>query len=107
MVLGLALPIISLRQLYHSHTRAGFSLNAFGVASSSALYCFHSPSSPLNVGMPDSADTPAPVSMVMHLDDLIAFFNSFIASIAALAADNVVKYGIEFLIYVLKNFLKK
>jgi hypothetical protein len=37
-------------------------MKAIGVASCSALYVFQSPSFPRNVGTPDSADIPAPVS---------------------------------------------
>ncbi len=48
-------------------TRAcGSFSNASGVASVSARTFFHRPSAPRNVGMPDAADTPAPVSAVMR-----------------------------------------
>src|ERR1043165_674505 len=46
---------------YHSHTMAGSRANASGVASSSARKLRHNPPSPRNVGMPLSAETPAPV----------------------------------------------
>ena len=60
--LGLFVAMISRRQLYHSHTSLGSLLKASGVASSSALNFRHSPSFPLKVGTPLSAETPAPVS---------------------------------------------
>ena len=49
------------RHSYHSHTSAGSRANASGVASSSARKLRHNPPSPRNVGMPLSAETPAPV----------------------------------------------
>src|ERR1051325_4594431 len=49
------------RHSYHSHTSAGSRANACGVAKSSARKLRHKPPSPRNVGMPLSAETPAPV----------------------------------------------
>src|SRR5262249_27392394 len=49
------------RQSYHSQTRRGSFAKAWGVARSSGLYCFQRPSAPRKVGMPLSAEMPAPV----------------------------------------------
>ena len=61
---GCASRMIWRRQSYHSQTSRGSLAKASGVASVSARCVFHSPSTPRNVGMPDAADTPAPVSAV-------------------------------------------
>ncbi len=61
---GFSGAMIFLLQSYHSHTSLGCSLNASGVASSSALKFLQMPSLPLNVGTPLSAEIPAPVNTV-------------------------------------------
>jgi hypothetical protein len=50
-------------------------LNASNVANSSGLNFFQSPFSPLNVGTPDSADTPAPVEIATRRALLRAWIN--------------------------------
>jgi hypothetical protein len=60
--LGCASAITLRRQSYHSHTNFGSRAKPCGVANSSARYVRHTPPGPRNVGMPLSADMPAPVS---------------------------------------------
>jgi hypothetical protein len=73
--------IIPRRQSYHSQTSLGSWLKASGVASSSARYFFHRPSSPRKVGMPDSAEIPAHVKtatrVVLWRISISGFISSF------------------------------
>src|SRR5258707_977756 len=67
--LGAACAISPRRQSYHSHTNLGSRANASGVARSSARKLPHKPPFPRNVGMPLSAEMPAPVSTAMEAAD--------------------------------------
>ena len=66
---GFAARTMARRMAYQLQTIAGRAANASGVASSSGWNRDHQPvSASRNVGMPLSAETPAPVSTVMTSD---------------------------------------
>src|SRR5574341_290064 len=77
---GFASFAIPLLQSYHSQTSLGSLWNASWLASSSDLYFLHNPSFPRNVGIPLSAEMPAPVRTTILDEFSIIALASFIWS---------------------------
>ena len=70
--LGYAAAINLCRQIYQFHTTSGLLLKASGVANSWGSSYDHRPAfASRNVGTPDSADIPAPVSTIRFLEERI------------------------------------